>query len=99
MGVLEHEFGWKLSTQSLGSIYKAPLDEISKSVKKRGGNEFDAAFSFLFCAVDNAFPTDISDVQLKGLVMTNYIKHSPKTVFPDLHKSSFDEFMKIHFES
>ena len=96
LGVLEHEFGWKLSTQSLGSIYKAPLDDISKSVKKRGGNEFDAAFSFLFLAVDNAFPTDISDVELKNLVMMNYMKHSSKTVFPELHESSFDEFMKTH---
>ena len=41
-------FGWKMSTQSLGSIYKVPLDDISKSVKKRVGNELDAAFSFLF---------------------------------------------------
>jgi len=29
LGVLEHEFGWKMSTQSLGSIYKVPLDDIS----------------------------------------------------------------------
>ena len=37
LGVLEHDFGWKLSTQSLGSIYKVPLDDISKSVKKEVG--------------------------------------------------------------
>lgn len=98
LGVLEHEFGWKISTQSLGSIYKVPLDDVSKSVKKRGGNEFDAAFSFLFLAVDNAFPTDISDVELKNLVMMNYMKHSSKTVFPELHESSFDEFMKTHMK-
>ena len=96
LGVLEHDFGWKLSTQSLGSIYKVPLDDISKSVKKRGGNEYDAAFSFLFCAADNAFPTDISDVELKNLVMMNYMKHSSKTVFPEVHEESFSGFMKEH---
>ena len=96
LGVLGHEFGWTISTKSLGSIYKVPLDDICKSVKKKGGNEFDAAFTFLFCAVDKAFPTDISEVELKNLVMVNHIRHSSKTIFPELHEKSFSEFMKVH---
>lgn len=98
LGVLEHEFGWKISTTSLGSIYKAPLDDICKSVKKTGGNEFDAAFTFLFLALDNSFPTDISDVEIKNLLMMNYMKHSSKTVFPEIHESSWDEFMKTNMK-
>ena len=96
LGVLEHEFCWTISTQSLGNIYKVPLDDICKSVKKKGGNEFDAAFPFLFCAVDKAFPTDISEVQLKNLMMVNHMKYSSKTIFPELHEETFSEFMKVH---
>ena len=44
LGVLEHEFGWKISTQSLGSIYKVPLDDVSKSVKKNNGRILNSLY-------------------------------------------------------
>lgn len=93
LGVLEHEFGWDLSVEALGTIYKAPLSDISKAVKQKGGNQYDAAFTFLFCALGQQFPTDISEEKLSSLLLKNYILYSSKTVFTDLHEASYSEFL------
>ena len=94
LAVLNHEFGQELSVKALGSIYKAPLDDICKSVKKKGGNEFDAAFTFLFCALDKSFPTDISQEELDSIMLINGLKYISRTVFTDLHNASYSEFIK-----
>ena len=94
LGVLNHEFGWELSVKALGSIYKAPLDDICKSVKNKGGNEFDAAFTFLFFALDKSFPTDISQEELDNIMLVNGLKYISRTVFTDLHNASYSEFIK-----
>ena len=80
IGVLQTSFNWDITEPmtAFNHFYKTPLKALCKSVKSKGGNEYDVAILFLLAAAKSEFEVDGYINLTSRLTIISSVAHQAK---------------------